>query len=165
MVEPSEAAASDALERLLHKTVKKVGDDIAALKFNTAISALMVFLNAVEKSGTISAEQWGMFLRILSPFAPHIAEELWHELGNKKSIHTEGWPAFDPALLKDESATIVIQINGTRRGEVQVPADSDKKTIEESARKAVAARLAGQKITRTVVVPGRLVNFVVAGKE
>ena len=157
-------SSSDTVERLLHKTVKKVGEDIAALKFNTAISALMVLLNAVEKNGSISAQQWSVFLKLLSPIAPHIAEELWHEAGHKKSIHLEIWPAFDPALLKDENITIVIQINGKMRGDVQVPADSDKKTIEDVARAAVGERLAGETITRTVVVPGRLVNFVVSAK-
>src|SRR3990167_6363587 len=113
-------SSSDTVERLLHKTVKKVGEDIAALKFNTAISALMVLLNAVEKNGSISAQQWSVFLKLLSPIAPHIAEELWHEAGHKKSIHLEIWPAFAPALLKDENITIVIQINGKMRGDVQV---------------------------------------------
>ena len=79
-------------------------------------------------------------------------------------MHREKWPEFNPALLKDENITIVIQINGKTRGDVQVPSDSDKKTVEDAALAAVAARLAGQKITRTIVVPGRLVNFVVSEK-
>src|SRR3990167_4680914 len=150
-------SSSDTVERLLHKTVKKVGEDIAALKFNTAISALMILLNAVEKSGAVNTEQWNVFLKLLSPFAQHIAEELWRGAGNKTSIHTEEWPAFDPALLKEENITIVIQINGKTRGEVQVPFDSDKEVVEDAARAAVILRLTGQKITRTIVVPGRLV--------
>ena len=158
-------SSSDTVERLLHKTVKKVGEDIAALKFNTAISALMILLNAVEKSGAVNTEQWSVFLKLLSPFAPHIAEELWRGAGNKTSIHAEEWPAFDPALLKEENITIVIQINGKTRGEVQVPFDSDKEVVEDAARAAVILRLTGQKITRTIVVPGRLVNFVVSEKE
>jgi len=165
MADTAAGTDSDSLERLLHKTVKKVGEDIAALKFNTAISSLMVYLNAIEKNGGISARQWSVFLKIVSPFAPHIAEELWHEAGNSTSIHREAWPAFDPALLKDENSTIVIQINGKMRGEVQVPADSDKKTIEDAARGKIADRLSGKEISRIIVVPGRLVNFVVAGKE
>ncbi|MDP3965856.1 MAG: leucine--tRNA ligase, partial [bacterium] len=153
------------MERVLHKTVKKVGEDIAALKFNTAISALMVLLNAVEKQRSISAKQWGVLLRILSPFAPHIAEELWYAAGHKTSVHKEEWPSFDPALLKDENVTIVIQINGKTRGEVQMPSDSDKSAVEKAARAAMAARLAGQEISRTIIVPGRLVNFVATDKK
>ncbi|MEK7106562.1 MAG: class I tRNA ligase family protein, partial [Patescibacteria group bacterium] len=122
------------IKPLLHRTIKKVGEDISALKFNTAISALMILLNAIEKESSIGTRQFEIFLKLLAPFAPHIAEELWHEAGNKKSIHSEKWPEFNPALLKDENITIVIQINGKTRGEVQVPSDSDKKTVEDAAR-------------------------------
>ena len=104
-------------------------------------------------------------MKLLAPFAPHIAEELWYAAGNSTSIHQEAWPAFDPALLKDENVTIVIQINGKTRGEVQVFSDSDKSAVEKAARAAVSARLAGQEISRTIVVPGRLVNFVVSEKS
>jgi len=161
----AEKRGNPALEPLLHRTIKKVGEDIAALKFNTAISALMILLNAIEKENAIGIEQWQIFLKLLSPFAPHLTEELWHEAGNSTSIHQEAWPAFDPALLKDENVTIVIQINGKMRGEVQVLSDSDKSAVEKAARAAVAARLADQEISRTIVVPGRLVNFVVTGKS
>ncbi len=149
----------NALSGLLHKTIKKVGDDIAAMKFNTAISALMIFLNAVEKEKNIGQSQWRAFLQLLAPFAPHVADELW---GGKKSIHIERWPKFDELMLQDETVTIAVQINGKTRGEVAVAASADKDAVEKAARELVAGRLQGKTIQRTIVVPGRLVNFVVA---
>src|SRR3989338_6766973 len=90
-----QVSGNSKLESVLHKTIKKVGEDIAAMKFNTAISTLMIFLNAVEKENRIGKGQWQIFLKLLAPFAPHIAEELWHELGNTSSIHTKMWPEYD----------------------------------------------------------------------
>ncbi|HEY4516451.1 MAG TPA: leucine--tRNA ligase [Candidatus Paceibacterota bacterium] len=171
-----------SLQSVLHKTIKKVGDDCVALKFNTAISALMIFLNAVEKEKTVGKGQWQTLLKLLAPFAPHMAEELWQgvvqglPLDNKgkgnlskdspwtgeiQSVHTEAWPQFDPGLLVENEVTIAIQINGKTRGEVRIPTDEDKATVEKAALDAVAARLGSKKILRTIVVPGRLVNFVV----
>ncbi len=149
------------MERLLHKTIKKVGEDIAALKFNTAISQLMILLNAIEKEKNIGKNQWETFLKILAPFAPHMAEDLWAASGKKKSIHKELWPTFDQALLKESIVTIAIQINGKTRGETSVAANADKVAVERAAKEAVKARLEDKKILRTIVVPGRLVNFVV----
>ena len=149
------------LDVQLHKTVKKVGEDIAALKFNTAISALMIFLNSVEKARAIGKEQWRTFLRLLAPFAPHVAEELWRETGNKKSIHLETWPKYDAAKLKDETVRIAVQVNGKTRGEAEIPTDAQKEETEKAAREVVAGRLEGKRVLRTVVVPNRLVNFVV----
>jgi len=160
--EQSKTAGKDVkeLEPLLHKTIKKVGEDIAAQKFNTALSQLMIFLNAVEKARSIGVKQWGTFLRLLAPFAPHMAEELWHELGNKKSVHMEKWPLFDPALLQEDTVRIAVQINGKTRGETEVPTGADKAVQEKAAREAVAVRLEGKSVVRTIVVPNRLVNFV-----
>lgn len=150
-----------ALEPLLHKTIKKTGEDISALKFNTAISALMIFLNAVEKEGSIGQRQWEILLRLLAPFAPHITEELWREAGNKKSIHLEKWPTYDIAKLKEDTISIAIQVNGKTRGEAKISADTDKAGVEKAARDAIAERLKGKQILRTIVVQNRLVNFVV----
>ncbi len=150
-----------SLSGLLHKTIKKVGEDIAALKFNTAISQLMIFLNALEKEKEIGNDQWRRFLRLLSPFAPHTAEELWELSGHKKSIHLEAWPEFDAARLKGDTVTIVVQINGKTRGTVDVAAWADQGALEAAAHACVAARLGDKKVLRAVVVPGRLVNFVI----
>jgi leucyl-tRNA synthetase len=150
-----------SLESSLHKTIKKVGDDIAVLKFNTAISQLMIFMNDLEKEKKIGRSQWEKFLLLIAPFAPFFADELWSEAGHSSSIHLEDWPAYDPESLKSEHVTVAIQINGKMRGEVAVPGTSDKTQQEAAAKEAVAARLSGKKILRTVVVPGRLVNFVI----
>ena len=133
-------------------------------KFRFFCQKIRVFVHAGKSYYNISVNSC-IFLQLLAPFAPHITEELWHEASNKTSIHQEQWPAYDPALLKDEQATIVIQINGKTRGEVQVPADSDKKTVEDAARAAVSARLKGRKISRVIIVPSRLVNFVASEKD
>ena len=151
-----------SLDNVLHKTIKKVGEDIAVLKFNTAISALMIFLNAVEKEGQIGTVQWSAFLRLLAPFAPHLAEELWSGIGNKKSVHLEKWPKYDASKLKEKTVTIAIQINGKTRGTVTVSQDASKEDQEVAARAIVADRLSGQTVTRTIIVPDRLVNFVIA---
>jgi len=149
------------LENILHKTIKKVGEDNIALKFNTAISTLMIFLNAVEKEGKIGKEQWQLFLQLLAPFAPHIAEELWSESGGKGSIHVQAWPQFESTKLRDETMKIAIQVNGKTRGEIEVASDATKENVEKFARTEVAARLEGKKLLRTIVVPNRLVNFVI----
>ena len=154
-------AETQALDTLLHKTIQKVGEDITALKFNTAISALMILLNAVEKERNIGKAQYDTLLKLLSPFAPHMTEELWREAGHKISIHKEKWPTFDPAKLKGETIVIAVQINGKTRGEATVATDASKDAQETGARESVASRLEGKKIVRTIVVPGRLVNFVV----
>lgn len=155
------AKENSALRSILHKTIKKATEDIPALKFNTAISQLMIFLNAVEKEKAIGKEQWRIFLRLLAPFAPHIAEELWRTGGNKKSVHVEKWPSFKAAFLKEDTVKIGVQINGKTRGEVEVSSDASKEEQEETARKAMGDRLQGKEIIRTIVVSGRLVNFVV----
>jgi leucyl-tRNA synthetase len=161
-VDPKAKADKD-VERVLHQTIKKVGEDCAEMKFNTAISQMMIFVNTAESKGVTRA-QYATFVRLLAPFAPHITEELWHEIGNKKSVHVEPWPKYDKKKLVSDTVTIMIQINGKLRGEVQVAADADKDSIESAAKVAVADRLAGQSITRTIIVPGRLVNFVVLTK-
>lgn len=147
------------IERTLHQTIKKVGEDCAELKFNTAIAQMMIFLNVAEKG--ITKQQYATFVRLLAPFAPHIAEELWAMLGNKKSVHLAPWPKFDAAKLVADTITIAVQINGKTRGEAKVPQGASKEDQEAAAHAAVADRLTGQTIQRAIVVPGRLVNFVV----
>ena len=152
------------LTTLLHKTIKKVGDDIAAMKFNTAISQLMILLNEIEKQKKISTDQWATLLKLLAPFAPHMTEELWALAKHKSSIHTQEWPVYDPQLLQDATVTIMIQINGKTRGEIIVSSDADKATVEAKAREAMTSRMGGKSVTRTIVVPGRLINFVLEEK-
>lgn len=159
-----EYVAPDDVESLngpLHKALKKVGEDILALKFNTAISQLMIVLNAIEKQKKIGKRQWQLFLHMLAPFAPHLAEELWSACGFNESIHLRPWPNYIETYLVDDEITVAIQINGKTRGDVRVAADASKEDLEAAARDAVASRLQGKTIVRTIVVPSKLVNFVI----
>jgi leucyl-tRNA synthetase len=149
-----------SLDAMLHRTIKKIGEDITALKFNTAIAQMMIFLNEVEKQKKIGKEQWNIFLRLLAPFAPHIAEELWSLSKFRKSIHQATWPAYDEAKLAEGSVTIAVQIDGKTRGQVAIVSGADKSAHEAAARETVKVRLEGKEVARTIVVLGRLVNFV-----
>ncbi|MDO8481574.1 MAG: class I tRNA ligase family protein [bacterium] len=148
------------LDSQLHKTIKKVGEDITALKFNTAVSALMILLNGIEKSGKLGKDQYSVFLKLLAPFAPHLAEELWRGQGNEEFIHQKSWPIHDAKFLKDDMQTIIVQIDGKTRANVSVPPGSQRDAVEKAATEAAGTRLEGKKILRTIYVPGRLVNFV-----
>lgn len=145
---------------LLHKVIKKVGEDIPAQKFNTAISQLMILLNDFEPKKQLSEMEWSIFLRLLAPFAPHMAEELWSQLGNASSIHLEMWPEHDASKLVDDETAYAVQIDGKTRGEVRLAADADRAEVERAAREAIAPRLEGREVARVIFVPGRLINFV-----
>jgi leucyl-tRNA synthetase len=147
--------------RIIHKTIKKVTDDIMSLRFNTAISSLMIAVNELEKA-TISREDFEVILKLLAPFAPHVSEELWASLGHKESIHVSGWPVYDPKLSADDEATIIVQINGKVRGSFKSKIGSDKGELERIAKGLPETKkwLEGKKIGRVIVVPDRLVNIV-----
>jgi len=150
------------VEILLNKTIKKVGEDIQEFGFNTAISSLMILLNAMEKT-SVTKEQIGILLRLLAPFAPHMTEELWLLLGNKKSIHIALWPAFDSTKLVDEKITIIVQINGKVRAQIVVSKDATEEIIKKEAQEnpEVTKWLDGQAVKKIIYVPGRVVNIVV----
>jgi leucyl-tRNA synthetase len=159
------AAAEPAeLTKLLHKTIKKVGDDIEGLRFNTAISQMMEFRNAMQDAPAVSRATALAFLQLLAPFAPHIAEELWARLGEKPSILHAPWPAFDPAKLAESSVKLVFQINGKHRGDELVPVGLSQDAAVALAKKhpRVAPFLEGKPIQRVIYVPGRILNIVVA---
>ena len=154
------------LERLLHKTIKKVSQDIERMAFNTAISAMMEFVNEAYRAGAIHRSQAERFVLILSPFAPLIAEELWQRLrgdGWKGSLMYEPWPAFDPALVTEDRIEIPVQVNGKVAGRVSVARDASREVIEAAALAdaKVAARVAGMTIVKKIYVPGRMLNIVV----
>jgi len=136
-------------------------------QFNTAISELMKLSNALTdangKDSRVYAEGIKTLVVLLAPFAPHIAEELWRLLGNSESVHTQTWPAFDPAALVADEITLVIQVNGKKRADIQVPSQADKAELEKYARESevVQRHLEGKEIKKVIVVPGKLVNFVV----
>jgi leucyl-tRNA synthetase len=159
-----------SLYRLINRTIKKVGEDIENLKFNTAISEMMKTLNelkeiSIRASITPAAEDLFKknFLIILAPFAPHLAEELWFRLGSRESIFDEAWPAFDPALTKAEIINLVIQINGKVRDNVEVSAEIDEAGANRLVRESEKIKkwLEGKEVLKVVFVPGRLINVVV----
>ncbi|MBX4187106.1 MAG: leucine--tRNA ligase [Candidatus Doudnabacteria bacterium] len=144
----------------IHKLIKKVTDDIQSFKFNTAIAAFMEFLNANKE---MSRENWEIFLVLLAPFAPHITEELWHLLGHQDSIHQRAWPKFDERLVRDESATVVVQVLGRVRASlsVAVGASQDEVRLLAQADPNVKRHLDGKQIIKEIFVPDKLINFVV----
>lgn len=146
----------------LHKLIKKVTEDIETLHFNTAISAMMIFVNHVYKSGKVTKETAEKFALVLSPYAPHLAEEIWNFLGHGKTLAYEAWPQFDPQLVKEDMITMAVQVNGKTRGTFEVPADISKEdffALVKSDEK-MAKHLTGT-IVKEIYVPGKICNFVV----
>lgn len=150
------------LEKALHKTIKKVTDDIQTFSFNTAVSAMMILLNEIEKSENISHADMKAFLKLLAPFAPHITEELWAGLGEESSIHLAPWPTFDESKTVDAEVTIAIQINGKVRGSLIVGRDEREEDIKEKAFALPQIRkyLEGQEIKKVVYIPGKIISVV-----
>jgi leucyl-tRNA synthetase len=156
------AADSPELTKLLHETIRKVGDDIEGLRFNTAISQMMIFANALQKAPAISRSAITTFLRLLAPFAPHLAEELWARLGETPSIQDAPWPAFDPGVLVASEVKLVFQVNGRHRGDALVPVGlAEAEAVERAkAHERVAPFLAGKALKRVIYVPGKILNLV-----
>ncbi|MEH2418967.1 leucine--tRNA ligase [Nostoc sp.] len=161
--------AEKELRRAIHTAIQAVTEDVEdEYQFNTAISELMKLSNALTdadgKNSPIYAEGIRTLVVLLAPFAPHIADELWHLLGESDSVHTQTWPSFDPAALVADEITLVIQIMGKTRGAIQVPAQADKAALEKYARESEIAQryIEGKEIKKVIVVPGKLVNFVVS---
>jgi leucyl-tRNA synthetase len=132
------------------------------MRFNTAMSTLMIALNELEKSESVSRDNYEILLQLLAPFAPHITEELWASLGNDGSIHASPWPVYDPALAIDSEVTIMVQINGKTRGSFTAPTDTSKEELEKLAKESPEGKkwLEGNTIKKVIVVPNKLVNFV-----
>jgi len=146
---------------LLHKTIKKVSSDIEGFKFNTAVSAMMIFINQAEKEG-LTLESYDSFLRLLAPFAPHVTEELWRDSGNADSIHKAGFPAYDENLAKDETVTIGVQINGKMRGQLTIePAATEAEAMSLVAKdEQLSQKIDTQSIIKVIYVPGRILNIL-----
>ncbi len=154
------------LEPKLHRTIKRVTEQIAALRYNTAIAAMMEYLNAARTGGrTPVRAEIEPLVRLVAPFAPHMAEELWRRLGNQGSIFDgANWPAFDPAKAAENQVKVAVQVNGKVRGTVSAPKGADREAVTALARAEanVARHLEGMDIRRIIHVPDRLLNFVVA---
>jgi leucyl-tRNA synthetase len=158
----SEGEPDHSVMRKLHQTIRKVGEDIPRLSYNTAVAAMMEYMNALRKGErTPHRDEVAPLVTLVSPFAPHIAEELWEQLGGSGSVFDSAWPTFDPALAAEDSIALVVQVNGKVRSKISVARD-----ITEEA--AVAAALADPAVAKFVAgaprkiifVPGRLLNIV-----
>jgi leucyl-tRNA synthetase len=152
----------------LHRTIHEVTQRLERLAFNTAISSMMVFVRDVLGAGDGPAEPLArdaakQFVLLLAPFAPHLAEEIWSALGHSRSLADEPWPQADEALMREDTFPLVIQINGKRRAEIQAPRGASKDELAALALESdeVQRRLPGREPRRVIVVPGKLVNFVV----
>lgn len=158
----SEAAKPGSLEKIYHQTVKKVTEDFEGLRFNTAISQLMVFINEAYKATELPKSYMEGFVKLVAPICPHIAEELWAKLGHNGTISYEAWPAYDEAKLVDDEIEIVIQINGKIKAKLKVPADANRETLEQIAMgdDSVKEQIDGKTIRKVIAVPGKLVNIV-----
>jgi leucyl-tRNA synthetase len=151
------------LRKTFAQTIKKVTKDTDTLNFNTAISQMMIFVNELSKQESIPKAMWSDFVKVISPYAPHLGEELWEKLGNKNTIAYESWPTINEDFLKDDAKTIVVMVNGKLRGKFQAAPGADDNTLIEAAKtsEGVEKFLEGKTIVKSVVVKDKLVNFVV----
>ncbi|RKY26803.1 MAG: leucine--tRNA ligase [Planctomycetota bacterium] len=154
---------SEEVEKALHKLIKKAGLDIEAMKFNTAIAAMMEFVNTCFKAGGLDKTQAQRFVLVLAPFAPHIAEELWQKLGHGASLAHEPFPTYDEAMLVESTIELPVQVNGKVRAKITVPADAPQDDILTAAmaQKKVDDAIGEKTVVKKIIIPGRLVNLVV----
>jgi leucyl-tRNA synthetase len=165
-----DASQDAAMQVLLQKTIKKVGDDIAEMRFNTAVSSLMILVNEladVVRARQVSVAGWRQvtdaLILLLAPMAVFQAEELWHRRGGAGSVHQQAWPAYDPALAVDRMVSIAVQINSKLRDRLEVPADASEEDVRSAAERAprVAEALQHKQIVKVFYASGRLINFIV----
>jgi leucyl-tRNA synthetase len=161
-VEVKDAQPDEETLRLLHKTIKKVTGDIESFGFNTAISAMMIFSNHLARQLVRPISLIEKFVLILSPFAPHIAEELWEKLGHKETLTCEPWPKFDEKLVQDKQVELAVQVNGKIKDRIVVATDTDEEKIRQKALgcEKVIDAIAGKEPRKIIVIKSRLVNIV-----
>lgn len=152
----------EGLQKIVNQTIKKVGEDIENMRFNTAISQMMILVNFLGKLESIPVPALERLLLILSPFAPHISEELWAKLGNKESIFKESWPKYDKNMIKDETINLVVQVNGKLRDTIEVDADISEDEAKKLAREneKIKKWVEGKEIVKEIFVKGKLINIV-----
>ena len=150
-------------KKAMHTLIKKVSQDIENFSFNTSVAAFMIAVNELGKLPAVSVESMDEFARLIAPFAPHIAEEFWHQLGHEGSVADSEWPAWDEEALKEDTVKYPVQFNGKMRFNIEVPAGSDKAAVEAAALADPAAEkwLEGKTPKKVIVVPGRIVNIVI----
>ena len=167
---PEEDGVGPSVRRTIHRTLRRVTEDLEGFRFNTAVAALMECTNALQRArerGAAASAEWAPALRILvlmlAPFVPHLAEELWSRLGQPYSVHQQPWPEWDPAAVREDLVTLVLQVNGRVRDRVQVPPDLDDARLRETAFASEKVRkfIDGMQVRDVIVVPGKLVNVVV----
>ncbi len=157
-----DAAGSESFRRTWHKTIKKLTEDYEGLRFNTAISQLMIFVNEAYKAEELPKQAMENFVQMLSPIAPHIAEELWERLGHRESVSYAPWPVYDPALTVDAEVEIAVQVNGKIADRISIPSDLDEAGMQAAAMSLdkVKALLEGKTVRKVIAVKGKLVNIV-----
>jgi len=158
-----EGESTEKNQKIIHKTIKSVTEDLDKIKFNTALSKMMECMNELTSSNTLSKNDKEFIIKLIAPFAPHLSEELWEGLGNSKSIFTENWPEYNKDMIVDDSMTIAIQVNGKLRGSIEVATDASKDDIllESKAVENVKKFTDGMNIVKEIYVPNKLVNLVV----
>ncbi|MBQ7290768.1 MAG: leucine--tRNA ligase [Clostridia bacterium] len=150
------------LESAFHKTIKKVSQDIEEMKFNTAIAAMMSLLNDIYEVGTLTVDELKTFITLLSPFAPHVTEEMWHELGETTFLSIEKWPEYDETKTVDSTVTIAVQVCGKTRGTIDIPNGADQATVAEIAKadEKIASFIAGKNIVKEIYVKNKIFNII-----
>jgi leucyl-tRNA synthetase len=158
-----DAPVAGELERAMHAAIKKVGEDLAELRYNTAIAATMELLNAIRDADTTPKQAVETLLKLIAPIAPFVTEELWHELGNEGTIHDGPWPEYDESKLVTDTVEIPIQVKGKLRGTVAVPTEATEDEVMAAAREipSVQSQLEGKEIRKVIFLPGKLMNIVV----
>ena len=156
------AGVTPKLESAFHKTIKKVSQDIEEMKFNTAIAAMMALTNDIYDAGTLTVDELKTFITLLSPFAPHVTEEIWHELGESTFLSVEKWPEYDEAKTVDSTVTIAVQICGKTRGTIDIPNGADQATVAEIAKAdaKIASFIAGKNIIKEIYVKNKIFNII-----
>jgi leucyl-tRNA synthetase len=155
------ASPDDALTRLQHQTTRKVTEDIEAMRFNTAISAMMVLTNDLMKLEQVPTEVLGVLARLVHPFAPHLGEEVWEMLGHAPSIQAEPWPTYDPALCEEDEVEVPVQINGKVRARITLAKNATEAQAVAAAQEAVGTHLDGKTVRKTIWVPNKILNLIV----
>jgi leucyl-tRNA synthetase len=153
------------VEAVTHRTIKKVGEDIDALKANTAIAQLMIFVNELNDHGGATRAEYEVLLQLLNPFAPHLTEELWQQLGHDTQLAYTPWPQYDEAKCVEQTIEIAVQVNGKIKARIKVPADVEAADAIAAAKAepAVTEALAGKTLVKEIYVKGRLVNLAAKG--
>ena len=159
----SKRLKNSQFETLLHKTIKKVTEDIESFRFNTAISAMMILLNEMEKQSKASGDSCRLFVKLLAPFAPHLAEEMWEMLGGEASVHAEKWPTYNKKLIVEDAFDLVVQVNGKVRDVMRAPKGTSQAEAEALARASEKVKkfIEGKEIRKKIFVPDRLINIIV----